>query len=166
MHRTLKLETTADATIRYRIMEPENATIMHHTLKLENAIDATIKHHIVKPKNPIDATIMHCIMKLERAASKRAVVLRLGPNGLDMIMGNGQALNHINPTKTEHKELTPTFMAPTPNWIFPSNNESSLSSALQQVDDTDLAWPFDSTTTHQQGYYTMLTTSPIDSDST
>jgi hypothetical protein len=155
-----------NAAIIHHIMKPENAAIMHCTLKLEDTVDTTIKHCILKPENAIDATIMHHIMKLKRTASKHTVESRSGPNDLDTIVGSRQVPNHINPTRTDHEESTPTFMAPTPNWIFPSNNESSLSLALQQVNDTDLAWPFNSTTTHQQGYYTTLTTSPIDSDST
>jgi hypothetical protein len=162
MHRTLKPEGTDDATIRHCIMKPEktgNATIRNSIMKPEGA---ALLNHIMKLEKTGNATIRGSILKPEETENRYTTISRSGSDDPDKNVGTCQTPNHINPTRTGPKGLTPTFMAPAPNWIFPSN-ESSLPSTLQQ---TDLSWPFDSTTTHQQQYYTTLTTSPIDSNST
>jgi hypothetical protein len=169
-HCTMKLETAINTAIRHCIMKLENtvnATIKHCIMKLENTVNATIKHCIMKPENVINATIRHHIMKPEETKNGYTAVVRPQTDNPAMSVENYQTPNHINPARTSHKGTTPTFMAPAPNWTFPLNNESSLSSTLQPVDDNrDLVWPFDSTTDHQQQYYTSLTTSPINSNST
>jgi Chromo (CHRromatin Organisation MOdifier) domain len=183
-HCIMKLEITTNTTIRHCTMKPEHAvdaTIRHCTIKPEHAVDATIRHYTMKPENADNATIRHCNMKPEHAIDTiiRHRIMKpeetesccgtVRPQTDDpaMSVGNYQTPDHINPTRNDHKKTTPSFMAPAPNWIFPSNNESSLSSTLQPIDDNrDLVWPFDSTTNHQQQYYTSITTSPVNSNST
>jgi hypothetical protein len=164
MNSHLKLENTAIMHSNMKlgkpaIMKPKNTTITHSNMKLGKA---AIMNNILKPEN---TTITHSKMKLDKADEEHPISW-LEPGNVAKTLGNKQAPNHINSTRTGNNKLTPTSMAPTPNWTLPPTNESSLSSTLHQDNDTTLTWPFNSSTNHQQGYYHALTMSPDSFNST